>query len=122
MRTLPLAMAIANRAITVWPRQVHMPPQQATYLRKSQAACVRKMSNFPVAGYAGPSCPTSNCGICYQVTNQGGFDGGSIGGVRTECHCPDCRQLPLAKCVELFQDQCARGAEMREQLIERPGH
>ncbi len=35
----------------------------------------------PVAGYAGPSCPTSNCGICYQVTNQGGFDGGSIGGV-----------------------------------------
>lgn len=35
----------------------------------------------PVAGYAGPSCPTSNCGVCYQVTNQGGFDGGSIRGV-----------------------------------------
>ncbi len=49
MRTLPLAMAIANRTITVWARQVHMPPQQATYLRQSQAACVRKMSKCPIA-------------------------------------------------------------------------
>lgn len=35
----------------------------------------------PVAGYVAPSCPTSNCGICYSVTNQGGFNGGSVGGV-----------------------------------------
>lgn len=35
----------------------------------------------PVAGYVAPSCPTGNCGLCYSVTNQGGVDGGSIGGV-----------------------------------------
>ena len=35
----------------------------------------------PVAGYVAPQCPTSNCGICYSVMNQGGFDGEAIGGV-----------------------------------------
>ena len=35
----------------------------------------------PVSTYVGPSCPTGNCGLCYSVTNQGGFDGASIGGV-----------------------------------------
>ena len=32
-------------------------------------------------GYQGPPCPTSNCGICYRVTNQGGYGGAGIGGV-----------------------------------------
>lgn len=35
----------------------------------------------PVSGYQGPSCPHNNCGNCYSVTNQGGMDGGSVGGV-----------------------------------------
>ena len=35
----------------------------------------------PVGGYVPPSCPTSNCGVCYSVTNQGGADGGSASGV-----------------------------------------
>ena len=35
----------------------------------------------PIAGYQGPSCPKTNCGTCYTVTNQGAVGGGSIGGV-----------------------------------------
>ena len=34
----------------------------------------------PVAGWTGPSCPTSNCGTCYTVTHTGSV-GGSVGGV-----------------------------------------
>lgn len=32
-------------------------------------------------GYQGPSCPKTNCGKCYKVTNQGAVGGGSVGGV-----------------------------------------
>ena len=35
----------------------------------------------PIPGYQGPSCPTANCGICYRVTNQGGYGGSDVGGV-----------------------------------------
>ena len=35
----------------------------------------------PVAGYEGPSCPTTTCGECFQVCNAGGYDGASVGGV-----------------------------------------
>ena len=35
----------------------------------------------PQGGYSGPGCPKTNCGLCYQVTNQGGFGGASVGGV-----------------------------------------
>ena len=35
----------------------------------------------PISGYAGPACPHSNCGVCYLVTNMGGYGGGQIGGV-----------------------------------------
>jgi hypothetical protein len=31
------------------------------------------------SGYNGPSCPTSNCGTCYKVTNMGGFNGNMDG-------------------------------------------
>ncbi|KAI0477081.1 hypothetical protein GGR56DRAFT_635749 [Xylariaceae sp. FL0804] len=34
----------------------------------------------PVSGYSGPSCPTTNCGTCYTVTNEGGYDGASASG------------------------------------------
>ena len=35
----------------------------------------------PLASYVGPACPTSNCGLCYQVTNNGGYGGSAIGGI-----------------------------------------
>ncbi|MCJ1395613.1 hypothetical protein MMC18_008499 [Xylographa bjoerkii] len=35
----------------------------------------------PVSGYEAPACPTSNCGLCYQVTNNGGHGGSTIGGI-----------------------------------------
>jgi hypothetical protein len=35
----------------------------------------------PISGYSGPSCPTTNCGKCYQVCNAGGYGGASVGGV-----------------------------------------
>ena len=35
----------------------------------------------PVAGYVAPSCPKTNCGKCYSVTNQGGVGGSPIGGI-----------------------------------------
>ena len=35
----------------------------------------------PVSGYEGPACPTTTCGECFQVCNEGGYDGASIGGV-----------------------------------------
>ena len=34
----------------------------------------------PVASYEAPACPTTNCGLCYQVTNLGGYNGSTIGG------------------------------------------
>lgn len=34
-----------------------------------------------MAGYSVPACPTSNCRICYHVTNQGGYGGSGVGGV-----------------------------------------
>lgn len=33
------------------------------------------------SGYAGPQCPRSNCGLCYKVTNKGGYGNSEIGGV-----------------------------------------
>ena len=35
----------------------------------------------PVPGYVSPQCPQSNCGLCYSVTNQGGFQGAAISGI-----------------------------------------
>ncbi|KAI9654326.1 MAG: hypothetical protein M1821_006642 [Bathelium mastoideum] len=35
----------------------------------------------PKSGYSGPACPTTNCGKCYLVTNEGGYGGASVGGV-----------------------------------------
>lgn len=35
----------------------------------------------PLAGFVAPTCPKNNCGKCYRVTNQGGVDGASVGGV-----------------------------------------
>ena len=34
----------------------------------------------PVAGYHPPSCPPTNCGKCFTVTNVGGIGGGRAGG------------------------------------------
>ncbi|MCJ1379210.1 hypothetical protein MMC17_002310 [Xylographa soralifera] len=39
--------------------------------------CVQGQS--PSNDYAGPSCPTSNCGVCYQVTNIGPYGSGATG-------------------------------------------
>ncbi|KAF2229882.1 hypothetical protein EV356DRAFT_580508 [Viridothelium virens] len=33
-----------------------------------------------IENYSGPSCPKTNCGVCYTVTNQGGFNGASVQG------------------------------------------
>jgi len=35
----------------------------------------------PIASYEAPACPKTNCGLCYRVTNQGGYAGSPIGGV-----------------------------------------
>lgn len=35
----------------------------------------------PVHGYIPPQCPVCDCGMCYKVTNRGGFRGSTIGGV-----------------------------------------
>jgi len=35
----------------------------------------------PKSGYGAPACPTQNCGLCYKVTNTGGYGGSQIGGV-----------------------------------------
>jgi len=35
----------------------------------------------PIASYESPACPTSSCGLCYRVTNLGGYGGVSVGGV-----------------------------------------
>lgn len=35
----------------------------------------------PVPGYVPPQCPRNNCGICYSVTNQGGYQGAATTGV-----------------------------------------
>ena len=35
----------------------------------------------PIGGYAAPTCPKSNCGKCYKVTNNGGVGGAKIGGL-----------------------------------------
>jgi hypothetical protein len=42
---------------------------------------VNSNGQSPASGVVGPSCSTSNCGKCFSVTNEGGFDGASIGGV-----------------------------------------
>lgn len=34
-----------------------------------------------VPGYTGPACPHTKCGICYKVTNLGGYGGSSVGQV-----------------------------------------
>ncbi|MCJ1225000.1 hypothetical protein MMC12_001647 [Toensbergia leucococca] len=34
----------------------------------------------PIPGYANPNCPSSQCGVCYQVTNNGGYGGNAVGG------------------------------------------
>ncbi|MCJ1421383.1 hypothetical protein MMC32_007746 [Xylographa parallela] len=34
----------------------------------------------PVASYEAPACPTTNCGLCYRVTNLGGYGGSPMGG------------------------------------------
>ena len=36
---------------------------------------------LPATGVVGPACPTTNCGKCFKVTNEGGFGGATIGGV-----------------------------------------
>ena len=38
-------------------------------------------SQTPKVGYVGPACPKSNCGLCYQVTNEGGYGGLPTGGI-----------------------------------------
>ncbi|GAB7355652.1 hypothetical protein MBLNU459_g6366t1 [Dothideomycetes sp. NU459] len=35
----------------------------------------------PISGYEGPSCPTTTCGECFKVCNEGGYDGATVGGV-----------------------------------------
>jgi len=35
----------------------------------------------PVSGYEGPACPTTTCGECFQVCNEGSYGGASVGGV-----------------------------------------
>ncbi|MCJ1246913.1 hypothetical protein MMC30_004124 [Trapelia coarctata] len=35
----------------------------------------------PKSGYRAPQCPTRNCGLCYKVTNKGGYGGSRVGGV-----------------------------------------
>jgi hypothetical protein len=35
----------------------------------------------PISGYEGPSCPTTTCGECFKVCNEGGYGGASVGGV-----------------------------------------
>lgn len=36
---------------------------------------------MPVPSYVAPSCPQTNCNQCFQVCNQGGYDGASVGGI-----------------------------------------
>lgn len=36
---------------------------------------------FPRDGYIPPQCPRGNCGMCYKVTNIGGYNGSQIGGI-----------------------------------------
>ncbi|MCJ1288419.1 hypothetical protein MMC26_007776 [Xylographa opegraphella] len=31
----------------------------------------------PASDYAGPACPTTNCGVCYQVTSMGPYGSGA---------------------------------------------
>lgn len=40
---------------------------------------IRCAGQGPIGGYAAPTCPKSNCGKCYKVTNRGGI-GSSING------------------------------------------
>lgn len=35
----------------------------------------------PKSNYLPPGCPRGNCGLCYKVTNQGGYNGASTKGV-----------------------------------------
>jgi len=35
----------------------------------------------PISGYSGPACPTTTCGECFQVCNEGGYDGATVSGV-----------------------------------------
>jgi len=47
----------------------------------TKLTCASSAGQNSVPGYRGPACPTTNCGICYRVTNQGGYGGAGIGGV-----------------------------------------
>lgn len=65
-----------------------------------------------VAGYQGPSCPKSNCGKCYKVTNQGGFGGAAIGGtgksvtVQIIDSCPSTHAENFCKTDVPAQERC----------------
>ncbi|MCJ1476318.1 hypothetical protein MMC13_004984 [Lambiella insularis] len=39
------------------------------------------VNEAPKIDYVGPACPTINCGLCYSVTNNGGYGGSPIGGM-----------------------------------------
>lgn len=45
------------------------------------AHCVLSDGQQPISGYEGPACPTTTCGECFQVCNEGGYGGASVGGV-----------------------------------------
>ncbi|MCJ1367748.1 hypothetical protein MMC16_006882 [Acarospora aff. strigata] len=69
----------------------------------------------PVSGYTGPSCPKSNCGICYRVTNQGGYGGSHIGGVGNTIvvqivdSCPASHAMNYCKTDVPGDQRCAPG-------------
>jgi NAD-dependent dihydropyrimidine dehydrogenase PreA subunit len=62
-----------------------------------------------------PWCPRSNCGICYRVTNQGGYAGGHIGGVGNSVvvqivdSCPASHPANFCKTNVPADQRCAPG-------------
>jgi len=69
----------------------------------------------PVSGYVGPGCPTSNCGKCYKVTNEGGYGGSSVGGVGNSIYvqiidsCPSVSAWNYCKTNVPSAERCGAG-------------
>ena len=66
----------------------------------------------PVSSYVGPACPKNNCGLCYSVTNNGGFGGASIGGqgnqviVQIIDSCPSVSAFNYCKTSVPVEERC----------------
>ena len=64
----------------------------------------------PKSSYIPPQCPRSNCGLCYEVTNKGGYGSSHIGGVGNKItvqiidSCPQTNAWNFCK-TEVSKDQ-----------------